>query len=496
MPVEDLEIVPLMTYRGDFQLSKVFLPDDRQYEMVFDKAKTMRLAAELHIPVPRSQVVTTAGELEHALKTFEPPVVIKPARSCIVWQGKAQSFHVTLAHTLDEALDKAQPALAYQPILLQEFWPGAGRGQEFLGKDGKILASFEHVRVHEPQGGGGSYYCESAPLSADLLDFSTKLVEALKWDGLVMLEYRVGLRGPVLLEINGRPWGSLPLSIFAGVDFPRLFYRSFENHEWVTHSPQYRVGVRGRFLHADVRLLVSRARRALRSPSTIGSLLVHVLGFLNILTGRECLFVEKLSDPRPGIVLWKEKLGHLADIIRKKLRLWSTRRWLRLRARLSSRRRRVKRIFESAKNVLFVCHGNICRSPYAEYRLRELQGNLRNVQSRGVFVDQGGRTPPVALAIAQERGLDLQDHRPRLLDAEATRWAEIIVAMDVETYAEIVRRFSTAGRKVVFAGELGLSDSTAFEIRDPWCKGRGAYREVFDQIDAVLEGITRVEKRK
>src|SRR5207302_298489 len=53
-------------------------------------------------------------------------------------------------------------------------------------------------------------------------DYAVKLLEALDWTGLAMVEFKVGADGVRLMEINGRIWGSLPLAVRSGVDFPAM----------------------------------------------------------------------------------------------------------------------------------------------------------------------------------------------------------------------------------------------------------------------------------
>src|SRR5882672_7129834 len=66
------------------------------------------------------------------------------------------------------------------------------------------------------------------------------------------------------------------------------------------------------------------------------------------------------------------------------------------------------------QGVLVVCHGNICRSPYAAARLRRLLGSGTQVTSAG-FVGPGRACPDVAIEVAAARGLDLSGHQSQLL---------------------------------------------------------------------------------
>ena len=94
---------------------------------------------------------------------------------------------------------------------------------------GEPLLLFQHRRIREyPISGGVSTCCESMPLDPKLRDWSVALLKAMNWDGVAMVEFRYDEASgrAVLLEVNGRFWGSLPLAVHAGCDFPYEFYRS------------------------------------------------------------------------------------------------------------------------------------------------------------------------------------------------------------------------------------------------------------------------------
>src|SRR5262249_21989288 len=94
--------------------------------------------------------------------------------------------------------------------------------------------------------GGASAWRESTALDPALLASTQRLVRALNWTGLIMVEYKLGER-PWLIEINGRVWGSLPLAVLAGVDFPaelaELHFPGAAPHD-PTKNADYRAGLR------------------------------------------------------------------------------------------------------------------------------------------------------------------------------------------------------------------------------------------------------------
>src|SRR5205085_6819270 len=90
---------------------------------------------------------------------------------------------------------------------------------------GALVADFAHRRLREkPPAGGASVLSESAPVDPCLREQVVRLLGSIGWHGVAMVEYKHDLRSgaTVLMEVNGRFWGSLQLAVDAGVDFPFL----------------------------------------------------------------------------------------------------------------------------------------------------------------------------------------------------------------------------------------------------------------------------------
>jgi hypothetical protein len=120
----------------------------------------------------------------------------------------------------------------YRKALLQGYVRGRGAGVFLLRWNGRILAKFMHLRLHEvPHTGGASSLRMSWWHDAMAADAETKL-ERVDWQGVAMVEYRWDPETDRfwLMEMNLRFWGSLHLALFAGVDFPRLLADAFFGH--------------------------------------------------------------------------------------------------------------------------------------------------------------------------------------------------------------------------------------------------------------------------
>jgi predicted ATP-grasp superfamily ATP-dependent carboligase len=233
-----------------------------------DKHKTLALAARLNIPAPRSQVV---GVREGAASVdgFGWPVVLKPRFSRVFRdQESIDAFEVSYARDPEDMAARLRALVGDVDVLVQEYYPGVGHGIGLLMHEGRPLAAFQHRRVHEvPITGGPSALRESVPLDREMYAHSVRLLGEIRWTGLAMVEFKVGPAGPRLMEVNGRVWGSLPLAVMSGVDFPKRLgdlYRSGPPTSEGSVDTNYRVGVRARSLTLDL-IWIATVLRGLKS---------------------------------------------------------------------------------------------------------------------------------------------------------------------------------------------------------------------------------------
>lgn len=142
--------------------------------------------------------------------------------------------------------------------------------------------------------------------------------------------------------------------------------------------------------------------------------------------------------------------------------------------------------------VLFVCHGNICRSPYAEAALRrELSSDLRvrvEVDSSG-FIRPDRPPPPEAIDVARERSVDLSGHRSRLVETNSIERSELVFVMDSDQRSAILDR--SPGSTVLLLGDLDPEPAERRRIFDPVMGSRDVFREVYSRIDRCVGVLAR-----
>lgn len=308
IPVTANCILPLNAARSDFPSHcKLALPAPDAWEVTRDKSKTLELATRLGVPIPRTHCVATTREaLEYAAST-NWPIVLKPLASQSLQNGQVCAFPVRYASDRQSLKKEMQRFEGQCEVLLQEFTPGVGVGVELLMNQGRPLAAFQHARIREvPVSGGASAFRQSVPIDPELYRHATRLLGELQWTGLAMVEFKQGARS-TLMEINGRVWGSLPLAIRSGMDFPAMWANIY-TEDWPRDrepavNTNYRIGVRSRNLELDLMwiltVLLGRGRsRYPFLPSPGRSQAVRaLLGMLNPTSHFDILSLE---DPAPG----------------------------------------------------------------------------------------------------------------------------------------------------------------------------------------------------
>jgi protein-tyrosine phosphatase len=144
--------------------------------------------------------------------------------------------------------------------------------------------------------------------------------------------------------------------------------------------------------------------------------------------------------------------------------------------------------------ALVVCHGNICRSPFAAALLRRAWSRSRiRVDSAG-FLGPGRPPPAEAVAVGARYGLDLSAHRSQLLTAERVRAADLIVVMDVAQQRAVCNRFGRAERDVLILGDLDPRPVGTRAIRDPVNQPSEAFEDAYARIERCIEELVRATR--
>lgn len=259
LPVEDRTVETLVAHRERLETeTNLPFPPLETLRIGLDKRLTIAAAREFDVPHPET-LFSDGTSVRTVAETIGFPVVVKPVR------GKGRRG-VSVCNSHAE-LDRTARATRREhgPLLFQEFIPNGGeRGVYTLyDRPGELAAFTVQRRLRsKPPEGGASTFRETVE-DPELVSTADRLLSNIGWQGVAMAEFRIDPRSgvPQLMEINPRLWGSLALSVFAGVDFPYLLYRSAIG-EAIGGPTPYSKHVQARCLFTDFVQVLQREDRA------------------------------------------------------------------------------------------------------------------------------------------------------------------------------------------------------------------------------------------
>lgn len=143
--------------------------------------------------------------------------------------------------------------------------------------------------------------------------------------------------------------------------------------------------------------------------------------------------------------------------------------------------------------ILTVCTGNICRSPMAEYALRQaleqegLDGSVEVTSVGTTGWEAGSRIDPRAGALLEHHGIDASAHRARQMTPELLHEADLVLALDHDHVEPVRRAAGGAQPRMMREFDPEVGDDTG--IRDPWYGGEQDFEIAWQQITAATPGI-------
>ena len=143
-------------------------------------------------------------------------------------------------------------------------------------------------------------------------------------------------------------------------------------------------------------------------------------------------------------------------------------------------------------SVIFVCFGNIMRSPMCEHLMQRAARSAKSpirISSAGLNAVTGREAHPWAIAASREFGISLENHRAKALTTEMIDNADLVLAMDFQNYTQLVSRFPYSRKKIAMLGAYGASGSGSIEIHDPYYDGPEGTSRCYKTLAACIDHL-------
>jgi len=318
IPITDFTMIPLVENKEELEEYTIVAAPPAEIALkAYDKLKTIQIAKKCKIPTPETKLINENDLFKQAAQ-IRYPVVIKP-RMKVVWVGeKAYTFKVgesNYAYNKNDFVKKfklinrkvQKLGLQKDFLMVQNYTGNGGYGVELLIQDSKLIAWFMHKRLREyPITGGASTLRESVFIK-NLLPMSLRLLNEMKWSGVAMVEFKLGNSKATLMEVNGRFWGSLPLAVNSGVDFPYLLLKSLLYRDY-NMTMSYKLGVKQKWtIPGELLWLYSSLKRGHLNA---------VINFLKTINIPDDII--SFPDLKPAIGLLKTSFSLIIDVFKGK----------------------------------------------------------------------------------------------------------------------------------------------------------------------------------
>ncbi|HKM67276.1 MAG TPA: hypothetical protein VJX70_08935 [Candidatus Acidoferrum sp.] len=218
MPVSYTMTLALAQRREQFvPHTHLELLESATIERAANKVRMVDLAGKLGVPAPRT---FRASDLPSCGKGLMFPLVVKPQKES---PGRPPIRYASDYEELNNILSGQTDGKPrdLEDTLVQEYIPGHGCGFFATYQKGACKRVFMHRRVREYPANGGVSTCAESFYDAKLQLYGRRMLDALSWHGVAMVEFRRDSRDGEykLMEINPKFWGSVDLPLAAGADF-------------------------------------------------------------------------------------------------------------------------------------------------------------------------------------------------------------------------------------------------------------------------------------
>lgn len=495
IPCDERSIYPLKELSYKTSINTLFsLPNNSMLDVLFDKNSTKELCLDIGIPTAKHRYGKLSRDSYIDLfKFFNGKFVLKPTHSFSKEVLNKRNQVVIIENESDYSQFFEKNNNDNNEYLVEEFFEGYGVGVSIHAVNGEITHVFSHKRVHEPQRGGGSSYRQSIETPDVLLDACSKICKKTDYTGVGMFEFKFNdqTQAWILIEVNARFWGSLPLAVYAGVNFPRILVDHLLNKNLPQKKQiltKYRTGVYSRDLSADIFNIHEEISKSSNLFSKVITTGMWISSFLRICLLKEKIDSFSIKDTKPFFIEIKnfllDNVISKIDVVNKIRNNIYRKNLLNTLDNLAKRKQPI--------HIVFVCYGNIIRSPYSEKFMKNtFTSNRVNFFSAGIHQKEGRSSPIDVQNVSSEFKVCLNDHRSKFIQSINHNLVDNIVYFyfDFDNRTKLNKYFTLEN---TFPITCLIPNNIFKEIKDPFGKDSNEIRLTYGQISECLVNLNNI----
>lgn len=215
----------LARYRHRFsEKQAALLPSAEHCALFNNKVRAYDHAASLGVPVPARLEYESPGDVARAMREAGLADVVIKLRSGNSSKGVFYAADADEAQKTVQALVARYDLEALRYPQIEARVKGEGWGRSMFYWHGRPVAGFTHRRLREKVSTGGTSTLREVAHHPGIEEAAARMLTDMGWHGLAMVEFKVCPQTGRywFIEVNPRLWGSIPLAISAGVEFPYL----------------------------------------------------------------------------------------------------------------------------------------------------------------------------------------------------------------------------------------------------------------------------------
>jgi predicted ATP-grasp superfamily ATP-dependent carboligase len=262
LPLNDYTMHAVVTNRNRLAPAlRAALPGPEAWHVSRDKLRITELANRIGVAAPLTFRPQDEQEAVEAARATGYPCVVKLRRGCGAVGRRYVSSEAELKAIFREGRKPSDTVFDFEQLLVQQWIDGEPRDACAIFAHGEPRSVYVQKKLRTwPVDGGRATIVETIEDPA-VREAGLAIMRALRWHGPIQTEFRVERRTgkPYLLDINGRTWAAIALSVAAGLDFPAMYCRLAFTGD-LEPSYDYRTGVRYRWPFPFTLLSLARSQ--------------------------------------------------------------------------------------------------------------------------------------------------------------------------------------------------------------------------------------------